>query len=203
MLPRLSVTDFTAALVSFHPTTTILEFPAFCAAGYANATDVVDGLTVLLFCCTKLIPADNGRISNRVNNEFFITKFFTMIPGNSYSYSRCWHWVRRSLANAARAVIGFVPELCPTEHGLRASSPQAFRVTRKIGRMTEKEHRRTMIKDARLRSKNPNRSGWERSVSIWPDLECALFRRLTQYRNLCSVRLIPDVEPWAFRSYAY
>jgi hypothetical protein len=35
----LSVTEFTVATVSFHPTTTTFRSPATCAAAYATATD--------------------------------------------------------------------------------------------------------------------------------------------------------------------
>src|SRR6266446_4784018 len=57
MFPFVSVSDVTAAVVSFQPTATTFRFPAVCAAAYLTVTDAVFDCGVAYATCTNLIGA--------------------------------------------------------------------------------------------------------------------------------------------------
>src|SRR6266404_788436 len=57
MFPFVSVTDVTAAVVSFQPTARTFRFPVVCAAAYLTVTDALFDCGVAYATCTKLIGA--------------------------------------------------------------------------------------------------------------------------------------------------
>ena len=59
----MSVNEVTAAVVSFHPTATMLRLPAVCAAAYFTVTDAELTCGVAYATCTNLKPLEGGGVS--------------------------------------------------------------------------------------------------------------------------------------------
>jgi len=62
--PRLSLTELTLEVVSFHPTTTIFKLPAVCATPRVTGTDALAVCGVAALICTKCdgSPAGTGGV---------------------------------------------------------------------------------------------------------------------------------------------